>query len=206
MTGDENRMDRREALAGISFSAMAAYGVGSPTWERFQRLIGQGGAPGFFTASETELLKVLADMIIPRDARSGSATDSGAIPYMDFVVGESSPRTQGLWREGLTWYDTQSQLKYKKRFVECSVSQRSELLDSVSWPGKTDSVLKAQQEFFNRMRDLTASAYFSSKMGVHDLGYVGNVPNPNWEGAPQAALDELGVSYAEWDRKYGGLK
>jgi hypothetical protein len=43
-------------------------------------------------------------------------------------------------------------------------------------------------------------------MGVHDLGYMGNVPNPDWQGAPKAALDELGVSYAEWDKKYGNLK
>ena len=79
MTADDARIDRREALAGIGFSAMAAYGVGTPTWHRFQRLLAEGGAPGFFTAAETAQLKVLADMIIPRDAKSGSATDSGAI-------------------------------------------------------------------------------------------------------------------------------
>jgi len=73
-------------------------------------------------------------------------------------------------------------------------------------PDRTDKALKAQGEFFNRLRDLTGSAFFSSKMGVHDLGYMGNVPNPNWQGAPKAALDELGVSYAEWDKKYGNLK
>ena len=71
---------------------------------------------------------------------------------------------------------------------------------------RTDKALKPQGEFFNRLRDLTGSAFFSSKMGVHDLGYMGNVPNPDWQGAPKAALDELGVSYAEWDRKYGNLK
>jgi len=76
----------------------------------------------------------------------------------------------------------------------------------VAWPARTASALKPQGEFFNRLRDLTGSAFFSSKMGVHDLGYVGNVPNPNWQGAPRAALEELGVSYAEWDKKYGDLK
>ena len=204
---DEAHIDRREALAGIGFSAMAAYGIGTPTWERFQRLLREGGgAPAFFTAAETELLKVLADMIIPRDARSGSATDAGAIPYMDFVVLEASPKTQQLWRDGLAWYDTQAQAKFRKQFVACGGSQRAEILDTVALPGRTDNALNAQGAFFNRLRDLTASAFFSSKMGVHDLGYMGNVPNPDWTGAPQAALDELGVSYAEWDRKYGGLK
>ncbi len=206
MTADDARIDRREALAGMGFSAMAAYGVGTPTWHRFQRLLAEGGAPGFFTAAETAQLKVLADMIIPRDAKSGSATDSGAIVYMDFVVGEASPKTQQAWRDGLKWYDEECQRRHAKVFVGCSESQRATLLDDVAWPAKTKQKLKAQAAFFDRLRDLTGSAFFSSKMGVHDLGYMGNVPNPDWQGAPPAALAELGVSYAEWDKKYGDLK
>jgi gluconate 2-dehydrogenase gamma chain len=206
MTADDARIDRREALAGMGFSAMAAYGVGTPTWHRFQRLIAEGGAPGFFTAAETAQLRLLADMIIPRDAKSGSATDSGALSYMDFVVGESSPKTQQAWREGLRWYDEECQRRYGQVLVECSESQRGELLDAVAWPGRTDAALKAQGEFFSRLRNLTGAAFFSSKMGVHDLGYMGNVPNPDWQGAPPAALAELGVSYEEWDRKYGDLR
>ena len=88
----------------------------------------------------------------------------------------------------------------------CSESQRATLLDDVAWPAKTKQKLKAQAAFFDRLRDLAGSAFFSSKMGVHDLGYMGNVPNPDWQGAPPAALAELGVSYAEWDKKYGDLK
>jgi hypothetical protein len=203
---DETRIDRREALTGMAFSAMAAYGVGTPTWHRFQRMLAGGELRAFFTAAELALLGQLADMIIPSDERSGSATDSGALVYMDFVVGESSPKTQQAWRDGLKWFDEECQQRYSKVFIECSVSQRAALLDAVAWPDRTDKALKAQGEFFNRLRDLTGSAFFSSKMGVHDLGYMGNVPNPNWQGAPKAALDELGVSYAEWDKKYGNLK
>jgi len=206
MTTNDPNIDRREALVGIGFSAMAAYGIGTPTWQRFQRLLAEGGMRAFFTAAELALLGRLADMIIPSDERSGSATDSGALVYMDFVVGESSPKTQQAWREGLKWFDVECQRRYSKAFVECTDAQRGEILDSVAWPARTDKALRPQGEFFNRLRDLTGSAFFSSKMGVQDLGYVGNVPNPVWTGAPKAALDELGVSYAEWEKKYGGLK
>jgi len=206
MTADDARIDRREALAGMGFSAMTAYGVGTPTWHRFQRLIAEGGTPEFFTAAETAQLRLVADMIIPRDAKSGSATDSGALSYMDFVVGESSPKTQQAWREGLKWYDEECQRRFSKAFVECSESQRAALLDDVAWPAKPTDALKAQAEFFSRLRNLTGAAFFSSRMGVHDLGYMGNVPNPDWRGAPPEALAELGVSYEEWDRKYGDLK
>ena len=206
MTDHDRNLDRREALAGIGFSAMAAYGIGTPTWQRFQRMLAGGELRAFFTAAETALLGRLADMIIPSDDRSGSATDSGALAYMDFVVGESSPKTQQAWRDGLKWFDDECQRRYGKVFVECSVSQRGAVLDAVAWPEKATEALKPQAAFFNRLRDLTGSAFFSSKMGVHDLGYMGNVPNPDWQGAPKAALDELGVSYAEWDRKYGNPK
>ncbi len=206
MSTDDTRIDRREALAGMGFSALAAYGIGTPTWNRFQRLLAGGELRAFFTAAELALLGRLADMIIPSDDRSGSATDSGALVYMDFVVGESSPKTQQAWRDGLEWFDQECQRRYSKMFIECTDNQRGEILDLVAWPERTAQGLKPQGEFFNRLRDLTGSAFFSSKMGVHDLRYMGNVPNPDWQGAPKAALDELGVSYAEWDRKYGNLK
>ena len=206
MTDNDRSIDRREALAGIGFSAMAAYGVGTPTWHRFQRLLAGGELRAFFTAAEMALLGRLTDMIIPSDDRSGSATDSGALAYMDFVVGESSPKTQQAWRDGLKWYNDECQRRYGKVFIECSEPQRATLLESIAWPARTDKALKAQGEFFNRLRDLTGSAFFSSKMGVDDIGYMGNVPNPDWQGAPKAALEELGVSYAEWDKKYGNLK
>ncbi len=138
VTRREPGIDRREALTGIGFSAMAAYGVGTPTWHRFQRLLAGGELRAFFTAAELALLGRLADMIIPSDERSGSATDSGALVYMDFVVGESSPKTQQAWRDGLKWYDEECQRRYSKVFVECSEAQRAALLDDVAWPAKAE--------------------------------------------------------------------
>jgi hypothetical protein len=49
--------------------------------------------------------------------------------------------------------------------------------------------------FFNRFRDFTASAFFSSRMGTEDLKYIGNTPLPAWDGCPPEALQKLGVSY-----------
>jgi hypothetical protein len=49
--------------------------------------------------------------------------------------------------------------------------------------------------FFNRARDMTAAGFFSSAMGWQDIGYIGNVAVPNWQGCPKPALDKLGVSY-----------
>jgi hypothetical protein len=129
---DETRIDRREALTGMAFSAMAAYGVGTPTWHRFQRMLAGGELRAFFTAAELALLGQLADMIIPSDERSGSATDSGALVYMDFVVGESSPKTQQAWRDGLKWFDGNASGAIRR----CSWMQRGQRRHSTTSPGR----------------------------------------------------------------------
>ena len=197
-------LDRREALAAMGVGAFAAYGVGTPAWERFRQLAASRQQPAaFFSASERQLLGTIVDMVIPRDAKSGSATDAGSLDYMDFVVGDSSPRSQQAWRDGLAWFDAESQRRFTKPFGQASEQERGQILDAVAWPARAAAELRPQVDFFNRLRDLTATAFFSSHMGIEDLNYMGGVFNPNWQGAPPEALTELGVSYAEWDRKYG---
>jgi gluconate 2-dehydrogenase gamma chain len=96
--------------------------------------------------------------------------------------------------------------RFRRPFLECGEAQRAQVLDDVAWPARARPEHADAAAFFSRLRDLTASAFFSSAMGVEDLRYQGNVFNPEWRGAPQQALDELGVSYEEWDRRYGGLQ
>ena len=200
---DGQDMDRREALAAMGVGAFAAYGVGTPTWERFKRLAVSGQqSAGFFTPAERATLGVLVDMVIPRDAKSGSATDAGSLDYMDFVVGDSSDRGKQAWRDGLAWFDAEAGRRFNKTFTQASEQERGQIVDAVAWPARAAAELRPQVDFFNRLRDLTATAFFSSRMGVEDLNYMGGVFNPDWQGAPPEALRELGVSYAEWDAKY----
>jgi hypothetical protein len=199
-------MDRRDALSALSFGMLGAYGIGTPSWQRFRRLLTSGGSTAFFSPHEMALVGALADMIIPRDDRSGSATDAGSVPYMDFVLSESAPRTQAAWHAGLRWFDEESVRRFRLPFLECGEGQRAQVLDDIAWPARARPEHASAAAFFSRLRDLTASAFFSSAMGVEDLRYQGNVFNPEWRGAPQQALDELGVSYEEWDRRYGGLQ
>ncbi|HEY2806584.1 MAG TPA: gluconate 2-dehydrogenase subunit 3 family protein [Gemmatimonadales bacterium] len=195
---------RRDAIASMGAGLFGAYGVGTTSWEKYRKLVEGGQQPArFFSDAETATLRVLADMIIPRDAKSGSATDSGAIEYMDFVAGDSSPRTRQIWHDGIQWFNDESNRRFGKPFAQAADTERSQIFDLVAWPARASADLHTQVDFFNRLRDLTASAFFSSRMGVVDLDYKGGVFNPGWNGAPDAAARELGVSYAEWDAKYG---
>jgi hypothetical protein len=197
-------MDRREAIEAMGLGWVAAYGVGSPTWERFRQWAAQGqGTWRFFNEGELAIVRVLADMVIPRDEKSGSATDAGSLEYMDFVLSEAGDTTKQAWHDGLRWFDEECGRRFTKPFVQCDETQRGAVLDDIAFPGRARPELVAAAQFFNRVRDLTAAAFFSSRMGVEDLGYLGGVYVPTWEGAPDAALRELGVSYEEWDRRYG---
>jgi len=151
----------------------------------------------FFTTHELATVRVLADYVIPKDARSGSATDAKAPEFIDAMLAdkETSEGAKTAMRGGLAWLDQESRNRFGKTFIAATDAQRRQILDDIAWPKKARPEMSQGVAFFNRFRDATASAFFSSAMGWQDLRYVGNVFNPNWNGCPQPALDKLGVSY-----------
>jgi len=156
-------------------------------------------APKFFTAAEYRTVGILADMIIPRDERSGSATDAGVPQFMDFTMNDR-PGMQKWMRDGLAWLDGQSRTRFSKVFADASQSQREGILNDIAWPARAAAGMSDGVSFFNRFRDLTSSGFWSSEIGVKDLQYMGNVFAPNWNGCPPEALRKLGVTYAKFDR------
>jgi gluconate 2-dehydrogenase gamma chain len=149
--------------------------------------------PKFFTTHEYATVGVLVDLIIPRDERSGSATDAGVPEFMDFMMIDQ-PQRQVAMRGGLALIDRLSVDRCGKRFVECTDLQRRQILDEIAYTSNADPGLSHAIAFFNSFRDLTASGFWSSKMGVADLQYQGNVFVAEWNGCPDAALRKLGVS------------
>jgi gluconate 2-dehydrogenase gamma chain len=157
----------------------------------------RGGAqftPQFFTPHEYDTVRVLVDMIIPRDERSGSATDASVPEFMDFIVMDET-RRQTAMRGGLAWLDAQCRKRFEATFLDCADDQRRAVLDDIAWPGRAPPELSHGVAFFNSFRDLTASGFWSSRMGVEDLQYRGNVAIPEWTGCPPEVLNKVGVSY-----------
>lgn len=159
--------------------------------------LGRAGSyePKHFTAHEWETLRLLVDLILPKDERSGSATDAGVPEFMDFMLGDD-PDLETPVRGGLAWLDHECDDRYGKTFVAASESERSAVLDDIAWPQKAKPEHAAGVAFFNSFRDLTASGFFTSKLGVQDLRYIGNTFVPEWKGCPPAALAKLGVDYS----------
>ena len=143
--------------------------------------------PGFFTPHEYQTVRALVDLIIPRDGRSGSATDAGVAEFIDFVMLDQ-PARQTAMRGGLAWLDRECHKRFGQPFFDCAEGQRTAVLDDIAWPDRAAPEISHGVAFFNTVRDLTATGFWTSQMGIEDLGYMGNRPAPEWKGCPGAAL------------------
>jgi gluconate 2-dehydrogenase gamma chain len=147
----------------------------------------------FFDEHEMKTIAVLSDIIIPKDDVSGSATDAGVPDFIEFIV-KDMPRYQTPLRGGIKWLDLQCMKRYNGDFASLSSEKQIEIVDEIAFPEQAKSEMQPGVNFFNTMRDLTACGFFTSKIGIQDLGYEGNRPN-QWNGVPQDVLDQYGVKY-----------
>ena len=233
-------MGRREVLKLLGAVPLAAgFAVSEAqaqtAHEQVARQKAPAGAyvPKFFSPHEWATVRVLADMVIPRDERSGSASDARVPEFMDFVIDDplaepsQRERNKVQMRGGLAWLDRECARRFEgRRFLEASEAERKAVLDSIAYPKEKDTQPErsaafhavAQPDktvdlapetpegtdekldrlshgvaFFSAFRDLTASGFWSSAMGVEDIEYVGNTFVAEWKGCPPEVLAKLGL-------------
>jgi hypothetical protein len=217
---------RRDALrllggaplaVGFGFSTASVEAAGEHATRAVQASTAKGSSyePSFFTADEWQTVRALADMIIPRDERSGSATDAGVPEFIDYLMNDpadgdrSRENRQTAMRGGLAWINRECTRRFGHDFVESTEAERAALLDDIAYDKRRerdDTDLREPRDlrvrvawgpsFFNSFRDLTAAGFWSSKMGIDDLGYQGNVMVPEWKGPPPDVLKRLGIEEA----------
>ena len=193
-------LTRREALELLAVApfvgALPLPPAAAQRGSRFVRELlaappGEAYAPKYFTDHEWQTVGVLVDLVIPKDDRSGGATDAGVPEFMDFILVEY-PDEQLWMRGGLAWLDTEARRRFGKDFLSAEAAQRTALLDDIAWPDKAPAAVHQGVAFFNRFRDFTASGFWSSQIGVADIQYKGNVFF-DWQGCPPEQLAKLGV-------------
>jgi hypothetical protein len=156
-------------------------------------------APKFFTAGEWATVRVLADVLIPADERSGSATDALVPEFIDFILDDplaemrDRERLQTRVRGGLAWLERECVRRCGRGFAEASAEERKPLLDDIAWPMKAPPAMEAGAAFFTLFRDLVASGFWSSRMGVEDLRFMGNTFVAEWKGCPREVLAKAGL-------------
>ncbi|MBN8680267.1 MAG: gluconate 2-dehydrogenase subunit 3 family protein [Chitinophagales bacterium] len=206
-------MKRRDVLKGISLSALGLAGLNpqvkaaeladevannkDPEFKQFGRTEYEKMrdaklfAEQFFNPHEMKTISILVDIIIPRDERSGSATEAGVPEFIEFMA-KDKPDFQTPLRGGLGWIDNEAQKRFGKVFVDITPAQRIEIVEDIAYPERKKPGMSHGVAFFTLMRNLTASGFWSSKIGIADIGYQGNTPN-TWDGVPEEVLKQYGL-------------
>ena len=187
--GDKNKASNKSVADGFTLDRQPE------ELERYEKI----AAETFFNAHEMSTIAVLADIIIPKDEVSGSATDAKVPEFIEFIV-KDMPQHQTPMRGGLRWLDVHSFKKKGKSFVELDEKSRLEIVDEIAYPKKAAPEVAQGVAFFSLMRNLTATGFYTSKIGIEDVGYKGSQPN-QWNGVPDDVLKQYGVAYTEKENK-----
>ena len=178
--------------------AVGLYGRLPKEIERDQKLM----AEIYLNEHELATIAVLCDIILPATDMAGSATDAEVPEFIDFIV-KDMPHHQLPMRGGLMWLDIESNRRFNKTFLTCTDAEQIEIVEDIAYPdeeGKKPEMAPGIK-FFNLMRNLTVTGYYTTKMGFDDLGYVGNRPNI-WDGVPEEVLADHDVELdPEWAAK-----
>jgi gluconate 2-dehydrogenase gamma chain len=141
--------------------------------------------PKYFSAHEYATLLILCDTILPKDEKSGGALEAGALEFIDLLTSENKD-FQLEFGGGLMWLDNVCLDRFEKTFLDATADQRKEVLDLIAYRKNAlaDPSLSQGVAFFSRLRDMTCDGFYSSKIGIADLEYIGNTALAVWPGCP----------------------
>ena len=151
----------------------------------------------FFNAHEMATLAVLCDLILPKSDEFKSATDAEVPDFIEFMA-KDIPEMQTDLRGGLMWLDHESNSRFQMEFKSLEQDQQHGILDDIAYydPEIPEVERPASINFFSLVRNLTLTGFYTSKIGIEELGYKGNMPNV-WDGVPEEVLKQHGMAYEE---------
>jgi len=180
------KQNNKEAVASVGDGTEKLPGVQDFEHERTTTLY----AEKFFNDHEMATITVLADIIIPKDDVSGSASDAGVPAFIEFMV-KDLPSNKIPMRGGLKWLDVHCQKRFGNVFIKCKDQEQIAVIDDIAYPEQAKPEMAQGVAFFSLMRNLTSSGFFTAEIGVKDIGYQGNRPGV-WNGVPAEVLKEHG--------------
>ena len=189
-TGCEPEMKEESAVIEES---LGLYGRTPEEVKRDKEIL----AEVFLNEHELETIAILCDIILPATETAGSATDAEVPEFIEFIV-KDIPSHQLPIRGGLMWLDGESNRRFNKQFKAATNEEQIAIVDDIAYPdpeGKKPDMAYGIK-FFNLMRNLTLTGYYTTRMGIDDLGFKGNIPNV-WDGVPEEVLKDHDVEYDE---------
>ena len=214
-------MNRRDSIKNLTFLSIGAglllegcYGISREKIKRSLTRYEYGRtleeklyddklfAEKFFTNQELFTLDKICNLILPPN-EFGSIRDAEVVQLIEFMA-KDIPTYKEPLRNGLIWIDNESKKRFNNLFVDCEIVQQENIFDEIAYydPNKSISDYSEPVQWFNLVRNLTMTGYFTSEVGINELGYKGNIPNI-WDGVPQDVLDQYGLEYdKDWLEKF----
>ena len=214
-------MNRRDSIKNLTFLSIGAglllegcYGISREKIKRSLTRYEYGRTPEeklyddklfaekFFTNQELFTLDKICNLILPPN-EFGSIRDAEVVQLIEFMA-KDIPTYKEPLRNGLIWIDNESKKRFNNLFVDCEIAQQENIFDEIAYydPNKSISEYSEPVQWFNLVRNLTMTGYFTSEVGINELGYKGNIPNI-WDGVPQDVLDQYGLEYdKDWLEKF----
>jgi len=183
-----------EALARDIAANQAGYGTDPALMKEWKP-----GGPWPLTLSDggRAIATALADLIIPADDKSPSASSVGVVDFIDEWLSAPYPQQRAdraIVLPGLEWIEAESQKRFGKAFAAANDAERSKIADDICFQGRAASQFEAAARFFAKFRDLTAGGFYTTPIGMKDIGYTGNVPLASFDGPPIEALKKAGLA------------
>ena len=214
-------MNRRDSIKTLTFASIGAglllegcYGISREKIKRSLTRYEYGRTPEeklyddklfaekFFTDHELFSLDKICNLILPPN-EFGSIRDAEVVQLIEFMA-KDIPAYKEPLRNGLSLIDNESKKRFNNLFVDCDITQQKNIFDEIAYydPNKNITDYSEPVQWFNLVRNLTMTGYFTSEIGIKDLGYKGNIPNI-WDGVPQDVLDQYGLEYdKDWIEKF----
>lgn len=152
--------------------------------------------PLTFTDEQRRTVSALADLILPADHLGPAASEVRVPDFIDEWISAPYPdqvKDRDVIVPGLAWLEDESHRRFKKGFTALDGAQQRAICDDICWPADAQPPFKKAASFFQKFRSLAAGAYYGTEPGWEAIGYVGNVPQLQFDGPPKEVLDLLGV-------------
>lgn len=214
MSSDLPRLDRRTAIkwmlaasaaAAVAdrslFASPAAAAAPATTGYGTDPLLNKEYAPGDFwpltmTDAQRRTAAALCALIIPAENGVPSAADLKVHDFIDEWISSPYPNQMGdreTVLKGLGWIDEEAQRRFDRKFAELAEAQQAAIADDLCHAPDAKPEYKQGAKFFAKFRDLTAGGFYTTPEGMKDIGYIGNMPLPEFKGPPREVLEKLGL-------------
>jgi hypothetical protein len=189
-------VSRRDLLRNVALSVTVAGAMTPAAAQHVHEIAAEdkqaaGGVykPKAFTDHEYATIRRLCDLIFPADAHSKGALDAGAPEFIDLLSSHNNEMA-AIYTGGIGWLDHQMQQRHQKNFVDAAPEQQTAILDLIAYRKNMSPELGPGIQFFDWIRKMTADAYYTSRAGIDDLGYMGN------KGMAKFEVPEEAIQYA----------